>query len=103
MVYNEKLLCNFEMIEQFCNFVEFLGQSFVNYILLAITFTSWNLTRVGLSGYKTILKDRGWKYLVLGILEVEGNFLVIKAYQFTSVTSVQVAIFKNIFIYFCAC
>lgn len=37
-----------------------------------------------------ILKRRWWKYMILGIIDIEANYLVVKAYQYTTFTSVQV-------------
>ena len=39
-----------------------------------------------------ILKRRWWKYMILGLIDIEANYLVIKAYQYTTLTSVQVRI-----------
>uniref|UniRef100_A0AAY4CIS3 Solute carrier family 35 member F1 n=1 Tax=Denticeps clupeoides TaxID=299321 RepID=A0AAY4CIS3_9TELE len=36
-----------------------------------------------------ILKRRWWKYMILGMIDIEANYLVIKAYQYTTLTSVQ--------------
>ncbi|KTF83459.1 hypothetical protein cypCar_00038494, partial [Cyprinus carpio] len=36
-----------------------------------------------------ILKRRWWKYMILGLIDIEANYLVIKAYQYTTLTSVQ--------------
>lgn len=36
-----------------------------------------------------IFKKRGWIYLLLAIVDVEANFLVVLAYQYTSITSVM--------------
>ncbi|KAJ7399053.1 Solute carrier family 35 member F1 [Pitangus sulphuratus] len=36
-----------------------------------------------------ILKRRWWKYMILGIIDIEANYLVVKAYQYTTLTSVQ--------------
>ena len=33
-----------------------------------------------------ILRD-GWKYFILGACDVEGNFLVVKAYNYTNLLS----------------
>lgn len=38
-----------------------------------------------------ITKNRGWQYLLLAFVDVEANYLIVKAYQYTSVTSVQVS------------
>ena len=37
-----------------------------------------------------ILKTHWWKYLVMGLADVEANYTVVKAYQFTTLTSIQV-------------
>lgn len=65
------------------------GQSFLTYLLLSVTFTSWLCYSDGVKTIPKILKDRGWKYFLLAVIDVEANYLVIKAYQYTSVTSVQ--------------
>ncbi|XP_062179194.1 uncharacterized protein LOC133883826 isoform X2 [Phragmites australis] len=59
------------------------SQSLLNYILLAVV-------------YGTILLHRGkplqmkwYYYLILGLVDVEANYLVVKAYEYTSLTSVM--------------
>ena len=37
-----------------------------------------------------ILRQDGWKYAILGLIDVEANYLVVKAYTYTTITSVQV-------------
>lgn len=37
-----------------------------------------------------ILKTKWWQYLVMGLADVEANYAVVKAYQFTTLTSIQV-------------
>lgn len=37
-----------------------------------------------------ILKTKWWKYLLMGLVDVEANYAVVKAYQFTTLTSIQV-------------
>lgn len=37
-----------------------------------------------------ILRTKWWKYLIMGVADVEANYTVVKAYQFTSLTSIQV-------------
>ncbi|EDO32166.1 predicted protein [Nematostella vectensis] len=64
------------------------SQSFLNYILLMFAFTSqlvydWR-------HFVCVLKERGWKYFLLALTDVEANFLVVKAYQYTNLTSIQV-------------
>ena len=45
---------------------------------------------VGDGNILQILKRRWWKYLLLGLVDVEANYTVVKAYQYTTLTSVQV-------------
>lgn len=67
-----------------------VGQSFFAYVLLSVTFTFWLFWSVGRKSLLGLIKDRGWKYFFLALIDVEANYMVVKAYQFTSVTSVQV-------------
>ncbi|XP_051150058.1 uncharacterized protein LOC127264530 isoform X1 [Andrographis paniculata] len=59
------------------------SQSFVNYVLLALIYGSIMLYR------RQALKSKWYYYILLGIVDVEANFLVVKAYQYTSITSVM--------------
>ncbi|XP_051908136.1 solute carrier family 35 member F1 isoform X2 [Hippocampus zosterae] len=36
-----------------------------------------------------ILKQRWWKYMILGFIDIEANYLTLKAYQYTTLSSVQ--------------
>ncbi|MEE6472840.1 hypothetical protein FKM82_009739 [Ascaphus truei] len=64
-------------------------QSFINYCLLLLVYTTWLAFRKGENSLLNILKQRWWKYLLLSIIDVEANYAIVKAYQFTSITSVQ--------------
>ncbi|XP_045928742.1 solute carrier family 35 member F2-like isoform X1 [Micropterus dolomieu] len=64
-------------------------QSFFNYTLLSLTYTTMLLCRTGDGNILQILKRRWWKYLLLGLVDVEANYVVVKAYQYTTLTSVQ--------------
>ncbi|XP_027364847.1 solute carrier family 35 member F1-like [Abrus precatorius] len=59
------------------------SQSFLNYVFLAIVYGSIVLYR------REALKEKWYYYILLGLVDVEGNFLVVKAYQYTSLTSVM--------------
>ncbi|OIW12807.1 hypothetical protein TanjilG_24740 [Lupinus angustifolius] len=59
------------------------SQSFLNYALLAIIYGSILLYR------RKPLKAKWYYYIILGIIDVEANFLVVTSYQYTSVTSVM--------------
>ena len=41
-----------------------------------------------------VLRLRGWKYFLLAFIDVEANFLVITAYQYTNITSIQVRLYR---------
>ncbi|XP_078513167.1 solute carrier family 35 member F2 isoform X1 [Lissotriton helveticus] len=64
-------------------------QSFINYCLLFLIYTTILAFRTGESSLLYIVKNKWWKYLLLGIVDVEANYALVKAYQFTSITSVQ--------------
>ena len=38
----------------------------------------------------TVLRRRGWKYVILAAFDVEANYLVVKAYNYTTLTSITV-------------
>ncbi|XP_074657554.1 solute carrier family 35 member F2-like [Tubulanus polymorphus] len=65
------------------------SQNFVNYVLLAIVYTPMLACRRGDENLVPVLVERGWKYFILAIIDVEANYMVVKAYQYTTVTSVQ--------------
>ncbi|XP_023151276.2 solute carrier family 35 member F2-like [Amphiprion ocellaris] len=64
-------------------------QSFLNYALLLLAYTSILITRKGDGNILQILQTKWWKYLVMGVADVEANYAVVKAYQFTTLTSIQ--------------
>lgn len=59
------------------------SQSFLNYVFLVIVYGSILLYR------RQPLKAKWYYYILLGLVDVEANFLVVKAYQYTSLTSVM--------------
>ncbi|KAK1271513.1 hypothetical protein QJS04_geneDACA014149 [Acorus gramineus] len=59
------------------------SQSFLNYVLLAIVYGCWMIYR------RRALQMKWYYYLLLSLIDVEANFLVVKAYQYTSLTSVM--------------
>ncbi|XP_062415467.1 solute carrier family 35 member F1 isoform X3 [Pungitius pungitius] len=64
-------------------------QSFLNYILLFLVYTTTLAVRQGDGNLLAILKQRWWKYMILGLIDIEANYLVLKAYQYTTLSSVQ--------------
>ncbi|WJX75074.1 hypothetical protein P8452_58643 [Trifolium repens] len=59
------------------------SQSLLNYVFLMIVYGSILLYR------RKPLKAKWYYYILLGLVDVEANFLVVKAYQYTSLTSVM--------------
>ncbi|XP_070844242.1 solute carrier family 35 member F1 isoform X1 [Chaetodon trifascialis] len=64
-------------------------QSFLNYILLFLVYTTTLAVRQGEENLLAILKQRWWNYMILGLIDIEANYLVLKAYQYTTLSSVQ--------------
>lgn len=74
-----------------------LAQSFLNYVLLCLVFTVSLACRGGDRSLVYILKTSGWKYFIISVIDVEANYLVVKAYSYTTIISIQVrkTSFKN--------
>lgn len=66
------------------------SQSFPHYMFLCAIYTSWLAFRRGEKGLITIIKVRGWRYLLLCLIDVQANTLMSTAHQFTTLTSIQV-------------
>ncbi|XP_038617948.1 solute carrier family 35 member F2 [Tachyglossus aculeatus] len=64
-------------------------QSFINYCLMFLIYTSMLAFRTGNGSLWLILKRKWWKYILLGLADVEANYLIVRAYQYTTLTSVQ--------------
>jgi len=67
------------------------AQSFLNYFFLAFVYGLMVLFRSSLEerNFASVLRQRGWKYALLAIIDVEANFFIVYAYQFTNLTSIQ--------------
>ncbi|KAL6644443.1 hypothetical protein ACP70R_016051 [Stipagrostis hirtigluma subsp. patula] len=59
------------------------SQSLLNYILLALVYGGVLIYR------RQPLTMKWYYYLILGIIDVEANYIVVKSYQYTSLTSVM--------------
>lgn len=64
-------------------------QSFGNYCCLTLVFTITYLCKTPTPVLHRAFKERWWKYLLIALFDVEGNYMMVKAYQYTSITSVQ--------------
>ncbi|CAD6224261.1 unnamed protein product [Miscanthus lutarioriparius] len=59
------------------------SQSLLNYILLALVYGGTLLYK------RQHMTIKWYYYLILGVVDVEANYIVVKAYQYTSLTSVM--------------
>ena len=69
-------------------------QLFLSYFLLAFVF---GIVLACKEGFLTNLWRQWWKYMILGLIDAEANYLVVLAYKYTSFTSIQV-IFAALFV-----
>lgn len=65
------------------------AQSFLNYVLLCLVYTTTLSCRAEDRGLLPVLRKRGWKYFIVAVIDVEANYMIVKAYQNTTLTSVQ--------------
>ncbi|EJD74808.1 hypothetical protein LOAG_17930 [Loa loa] len=65
------------------------AQSFLNYFLLSSIYGTMLVFRKEENAFLPVLRKRGWRYLLLAIVDVEANYIIVYAYQFTNLTSVQ--------------
>lgn len=65
------------------------AQSFFNYVLLCLVFTTILSCRKEGRSLWEVLRSWGWRYFLIAVVDVEANYLVVKAYAYTTVTSVQ--------------
>jgi len=62
-------------------------QTFFLYFSLFCIYTPYTIYQYGLKGWGKMLLRDGWKYFLLAACDVEGNFTVVKAYQYTDLLS----------------
>jgi len=64
-------------------------QTWFLYFSLFAIYTPYTIYKYGFQGWlRMVLKD-GWRYFIMAAADVEGNFLVVKAYQYTTLLSCQ--------------
>ncbi|XP_067000647.2 solute carrier family 35 member F2 [Anabrus simplex] len=87
------LLCAMAVSSYYLNSVHHLvmptGQSFLHYSLMCMIYTTWLACRSGENGLVSVLRRRGWRYLLIALADVEASTLLITAHQFTTLTSIQ--------------
>ncbi|OAX43933.1 DUF914-domain-containing protein [Rhizopogon vinicolor AM-OR11-026] len=62
-------------------------QTWFLYFSLFIIYTPYTMYQYGLKGWGQMVFRDGWKYFILACCDVEGNFLVVKAYNYTDLLS----------------
>jgi len=62
-------------------------QTFFLYFSLFATYTPYTIYQYGLKGWAKMVFRDGWRYFILASCDVEGNFLVVKAYEYTTLLS----------------
>ncbi|BCS24963.1 DUF914 domain membrane protein [Aspergillus puulaauensis] len=73
-------------------------QTFFNYCLINIIFTSYTLYKYGIKGWFQMIWKNWWKYVILSFCDVEGNYFMVLAYQYTTMMSAQLINFWAIVI-----
>ncbi len=76
-----------EALEQFYSITAPTTQLFFTYLLLALVYGPIVVCK---KDFHDILKHNWWKYVLIGIIDVEANYFVVLAYKYTNVASVQV-------------
>ncbi|KHJ45740.1 hypothetical protein D918_03952 [Trichuris suis] len=71
------------------NFQAPTAQSFTAYFFLMLVYGSTLAFRSSEPNLVQIFRLRGWKYFVLALIDVEATFLMVKAYHYTGLASVQ--------------
>ena len=66
------------------------AQSAFNYMTLCVVFVPIWMNIVGLSSIGIVLRRKWWIYLLIAFADVEANYLIVKAYSLTLVTTIQV-------------
>lgn len=73
-------------------------QSLFNYALLALVYGSYTIYQYGIKGWLKLIWKDGWKYIILAFCDVEGNYFIVLAYEYTNILSAQLINFWAIVI-----
>jgi len=74
-------------------------QAFGTYVLIALVYIPLYIYRTN-DSFFDLLKAGWWKYAILALVDVEANYTIVKAYQYTSITSVQMLDSATLFFVF---
>lgn len=64
---------------------------FPTYVMMFIIFIPFLACRGGENSLLNVVRGRGFKYFVVAAIDVEANYLIIHAYKYTTLPSVQVS------------
>ena len=64
-------------------------QTFFNYVLLNIVWTSVTIYKYGFKGWLHMVRTRGWRYLILSFFDVEGNYFTVLGFRYTTILSAE--------------
>jgi solute carrier family 35, member F1/2 len=64
-------------------------QTLFNYALMNLVYTSWTIYKYGFKGWLRMMLKDGWRYFILALMDVFGNYLVVLAYDYTTILSAQ--------------
>lgn len=64
-------------------------QNFTMYLLVGLTFAPTLAFRQGRRNLLHIIKHHSWKYFLLSLGDVEGNYFVVKSFQYTNLSSIR--------------
>jgi len=62
-------------------------QSFLNYLVLGLVYTAVTIYKDGFRGWISMMRRRAAYYMLFALIDVEGNYFVVKAYSYTSLLS----------------
>jgi len=62
-------------------------QTFFLYFSIFVIYTPYTMYQYGMKGWAQMVLRDGWKYFILAACDVEGNYTVVKAYQYTDLLS----------------
>lgn len=71
-------------------------QTFFNYVLLNIVYTSLTIYKYGFKKWSQVIIKDGWRYFILAFLDVEGNYFIVLAYEYTNLLSAQLFSFWTV-------
>ena len=76
-----------QALENFYGIAVPTTQLFLVYLAMALLYFPVLVIK---RSFLDVLKENWWRYIILGLIDVEANYLVVLAYKYTTLTSIQV-------------